>query len=434
MMRRRLLMTAPLAALAGCDTEKTPIVGKQIPILPDTNGISVAADAPPVDVPAAVTTPEWPQVLVGPDHTPGNIAGPSGLRQAWRTSIGEAGGYRQPLQASPVVAAGRIFTMDADGVVAAWSPTNGTQMWRRVTRPKHVSVTNIGGGIGYDAGTVYASTGYSELLAIDAASGNVRWRQPLDYPARSAPSIAGGIVAVVTQNDLLLTFDPASGTPGWRFTGRIISSPTSVAAAGTPAFDSGILVAGFSSGMLAALDASSGTPLWEQSMASSYGQASPLDFSDIVAPPVITGGVVYAIGLGNTALAMDLHSGAKVWQHDVTGTQAFYVAGDFGYVLDVAQNLSAVHLGDGLVCWTTQLPNFRNMKKHKGTPRGWNGPIMVNGQLLLTSSLGELISVDPATGAYGAMTKIAGPADLAPIATGAAVLLLTRDATLTAFS
>ncbi len=434
MMRRRLLMTAPLAALAGCDEPKVPIVGKQIPILPDTNGISVAADAPPVSVPAAVTLDEWPQVLVGPAHAPGNIAGPGGLRQAWRTSIGAGGGYRQPLQGSPVVAGGRIFTMDADGVVAALAPTSGAQIWRRVTRPKHVSVENIGGGIGYDAGTVYASTGYSELLAIDAASGNIRWRQPLDYPARSAPTIAGGIVAVVTQNDLLLTFDPASGTPGWRFTGRIMSSPTSVAAAGAPAFDSGILIAGFSSGTLTALDAGSGTPLWEQSMASSYSQASPLDFSDIVAAPVIAGGVVFAVGLGNVALAVDLHSGAKVWQHDVTGTQPIYVAGDFGYLLDVAQNLTAIHLADGLVSWTTLLPNFRNMKTHKGTPRGWNGPIMVNGQLLLTSSLGELISVDPVTGAYGAMTKLAGPADLPPVATGAAVLLLSRDATLTALS
>jgi outer membrane protein assembly factor BamB len=333
-----------------------------------------------------------------------------------------------------VVAGGRVFTMDANGVVAAFSATSGNQLWRRPTRPKHVTEQNLGGGIGWDSGVVYAGTGYSELLAIDAGNGAILWRQELDFPARSAPTIAGGVVAVVTQNDLLLTFDPASGTPGWRFSGQVTSITTSVAVTGAPAYDSGILVAGFSSGTLAALDANSGTPVWEQSMASTYGQASPLDFSDVVAPPVIADGVVYAVGLGQTALAIDLHSGAKVWEHDVSGTQAICVAGGFAYLLDTSQTLAAIHADDGLVSWSLQLPMFRNMKKKKGA-RAFNGPIMVNGQLLFTTSLGEVQFVDPAAGALGPLHKITGgPADLAPIVVDGAMLLLTRNAQLTAYS
>jgi outer membrane protein assembly factor BamB len=256
----------------------------------------------------------------------------------------------------------------------------------------------------------------------------------LDYPARSAPTIAGGIVSVVTQNDLLLTFDPGSGAPGWRFTGKVTESPTSVAASGAPAFDSGILVAGFSSGTLAALDANSGTPVWEQSLSSAFGQASPLDFSDIVAAPVIAGGVVYAIGLGQTALAIDLHSGAKVWERDVSGTSPLYVAGGFLFLLDTHQELAAIHADDGLVSWTLQLPYFRNMKKKK-TPRTFNGPVLVNGQLLFTTNLGELVTVDPVAGTLGTITKLAGgPADLAPLAAGGKLLVLTRDAALTAYT
>ncbi len=299
-------------------------------------------------------------------------------------------------------------------------------------RPKHVSAQNLGGGIGYDNGVIYASTGFSELLSIDAGSGKINWRQPLDFPARSAPTIAGGLVAVVIQNDLLLTFDPVSGTPGWRFTGKVTDSPTSVAVSGAPAYDSGILVAGFSSGTLAGLDANSGTPLWEQSLASSFGQASPLDFSDIVAPPVISNGVVYAIGLGNTAVAVDLHSGAKVWDRDVTGTDALCLAGDFAYLLTADQTLAAIHVDDGLVSWMTALPTFQNMKKKH--PRSWNGPMLVNGHLLLTSDLGDLLSVDPVTGTAGNMSKLAGPADMLPIAANGALLMLTRDAILTSYS
>ena len=444
-MRRRAALTLAFATgLTACTTPKTKISGVQIPVLPPASGLSADAGAPPVTVPPATALADWPQILAGPAHAPGNIAGPAAIAQSWRAGIGAPGGYRQPLQSSPIAAAGRIYTMDANGTISAYAQADGSQQWRRPTRPKHSSNQALGGGIGYDAtldgGTIYAATGYAELLALDAGTGAVKWRQKLDYPGRSAPTIAatsaGVIVALVTQNDLLLTFDAISGTPGWRFIGKVTQSPTSVVVTGAPAYDSGIFVAGFSSGTLAALDAPSGTPLWEQSMASSFGQASPLDFSDVVAPPVIANGVAYAIGLGQTSLAIDLHSGAKVWERDVSGTQAFYLAGGFAYLLDADQKLAAIHADDGLISWITQMPAFHNMKTKSG-PRLWNGPIMVDGQLLFTSSRGELGRVDPATGALIAIDKLAGPAapiDLPPIVAASKLLVLTRAGVLTAYS
>ncbi len=432
-LRRRTALMLSVGALAGCGGSKKPaIIGTQIPVLPETLGLDVAVDAPPVTIPAATALAAWPQFFAGPAHAPGNAAAPTGLKTAWTARVGVGGGYRQPLQASPVLAEGKVFAMDANGNVSAFSAASGTEIWKVFTRPKHTSVANIGGGIGYDSGTVYASTGYSELLSIDAGSGKINWRQELDFPARSAPTIAGGIVAVVTQNDLLLTFDAVAGTPGWRFIGKVTDSPTSVAVTGAPAYDAGIFVAGFSSGTLAALDAASGTPIWEQSFASSFGQASPLDFSDIVAAPVIAGGVVYAIGLGKTMLAIDLRSGAKVWERDTAGNQTICAAGGFVFVMNTAQILAAIHADDGLVCWTTQMPPYVNEKKKK-KPIAWTGPVMVNSLLLLTSDHGEMAFVDPVSGAITGRSKIAGPADLSPIAAGGFLVQLTRDATLTAY-
>jgi outer membrane protein assembly factor BamB len=329
---------------------------------------------------------------------------------------------------------GQVFAMDSDAAVTARSAADGRQSWRRVTRPKHATEQNIGGGIGYDGGRIYASTGYGELLALDAASGNILWRQALDFPTRTAPVIAGGLVAVVVQNDLLLTFDARTGTPGWRFSGTISGGGgAAVGVTGAPAYADGILVAGFSSGTLAALDANSGTPVWEQSLASSFGQASSLDFSDIVASPVIAGGVVYAIGLGNTAMAVDLHSGAKVWTHSASGTQAFCLAGAFAYLVDKNQTLYAIHADDGLTSWSLDLPYYHNPKKHK-RPLLWTGPLLVSGNLLLTSNFGDVVLVDPVAGKIRASTKLSAPTDIGPIAAGGLLLQLTRDGKLTAFA
>jgi outer membrane protein assembly factor BamB len=433
MMRRRSALTLSALLLASCATKKTPIIGKQIPVLPQTDGMDVAQDAPPVSVPPETMLDSWPQSLANPAHAPGNVAGPLTLRKHWVSEVGQAGGLRQPLQASPLLAGGHVFTQDANGAVTAVSAADGSHVWHTVTRPKHASEPNLGGGIAFDGARIYASTGYGELLALDAGSGKILWRQTLDFPTRTAPTVAGGLVALVTQNDLLLTFDAGSGTPGWRFTGQVGDPPVAaVAVTGAPAYADGILVAGFSSGMLAALDANSGTPIWEQSLSSASGQASTLDFSDIVAAPVIADGVVYAIGLGDTAMAVDLHSGAKVWTHGVSGHQAFCLAGGFAFVMDQMQNLYAVHADDGLVSWTLQLPLYVKPKKKKG-PKNWSGPVMVSGKLLLTSDAGEIAIVDPVAGLLSSISKLGAPADMTPIAAGGQLIQLTRDAKLTAY-
>jgi len=433
MMRRRTASTLMLGLLASCATTKPKIVGTQIPVLPQTGGLEVAVDAPPVSLPAPAVLADWPQPLANAAHAPGNVAGPTGLAPHWSADIGAGGGLRQPLQASPVLAGGQVFTMDANGAVVAVSATDGRHLWRTVTRPKHATEQNLGGGVAYDGGRLYASTGYGEVLALDAGSGRILWRQKLDFPTRTAPVVAGGLVALIVQNDLLLTFDAGTGTPGWRFTGTVgDAAPAAVAVSGAPAYADGILVAGFASGTLSALDANSGTPLWEQSLAASFGQASALDFSDIVAAPVIANGVVYAIGLGGTLIAVDLHSGAKIWTHSATGTEPFCLVGGFAFMLDKTQTLFAIHADDGLVSWSLQMPPFHNMKKHK-EPILWTGPVMVNGLLLLTNSEGEIALVDPVAGTIQATRKLEGPADMPPIAAGGLLVQLTRDATLTAY-
>jgi outer membrane protein assembly factor BamB len=432
--RAMLMMTAAMAplALAGCDdTKKVKIAGLQVPVLPVTAPLEPAVDAPAVKIPAATALADWPQYMANTEHAPGNAAGPAGMTQSWRADIGEAGGYRQPLQASPVLAEGKVFTMDANGNVSAFSANGGARLWRTYTRPKHTTVINIGGGIGYDSGILYASTGYSELLAIDPASGKINWRQTLDFAPRSAPSIGDGLVAVICQNDLLLTFDAKSGAPGWRFLGQVTPAAASAAVIGAPAIAAGIVVAGFSSGTLAALNANSGTPVWEQSFAASY--AGTVSFSDITAAPVIANGVVYAIGLGGSMQAIDLRSGAKVWERSAAGSQPIYAAGGFVFVLDANQKLAAIHADDGLVTWAVQIPNFKNMKKKKN-PIVWAGPMMLNGLLVLTSDHGDIAMVDPADGSIKSTAKIDGPADLPPIAAGGLLLQLTRNATLTAYS
>ncbi len=434
MMRRRTALSGlTLALLTACASTKTKIIGTQIPVVAADTGMDVAEDAPAVTLPPAAPLGSWPQSLADAAHAPGNIAAPLNFKPLWNADAGAPGGYRALLRASPLIANGQVFTMDSDAAVRAYALNDGHALWHTSTRPKHTSIHNMGGGIAYDSGTIYASTGYGEVLALDAASGKILWRQPLLLPARSAPLVAGSLVAVTIYNDVLMTFDTATGTPGWRFSGNAGQpNGAAVGIAGAPAYSDGIIVAGFSTGMLAGIDAQSGTPLWEQSLAAGYGQASALDFSDIVACPVIANGVVYAINLGDTFMAVDLHSGVKVWTKGAAGTNAPATAGGFIFLLDGQQMLYAVHADDGLVSWSLQLPAYKKPKS-KSKPILWTGPVLINGQLVVTNDHGEIAVVDAVAGKLTQTAKCGAPADMPPIAAAGVLLQLTRNAKLTAY-
>lgn len=64
--------------------------------------------------------------------------------------------------------------------------------------------------------TVFVGSATEELLALDAATGEVRWRAPLQNTVFSRPLVADGRVYVGGADYFLYAFDAASGTRLWR--------------------------------------------------------------------------------------------------------------------------------------------------------------------------------------------------------------------------
>jgi outer membrane protein assembly factor BamB len=439
---RRGAMLLPLGLLSGCGLfsgdffgpDKKPIPGVKIPVLPPHEPLKPDSAAPPVSLPAPVNLTAWPQAGAGPAHAPGPLALPSTIHQAWRTDIGAGGTYRRVLHAEPVVAGGRIFTMDANGFVDALDFRSGRRLWRRTMRPKHDNSFASGGGLGFSKGVLFVATGFGQMRALDPADGKSLWEKPLKQPARSAPTIGGGQVYVILLDNTLLALDAKDGGFAWRFPSS--SSANSMLGAGAPAYSQGIVVAGFGTGLLVGINAISGSAAWEQSLAAGYQGDNPLNVSSIVANPLITQNLVIATGLSGSTVAFDLHSGRRIWGRSGGGSQTPAVAGDWLFLLTSDQHLAAIHLPDGAVAWVTPLPAYKYPKHDKG-PIAWHGPLIANNRLLFTGDDDRLLVVDAVTGATlappGKSMKLNGPADQVPIAVDGALLILTRNAVLTAY-
>ena len=433
---RRAALLATLALLPGCSlydslfgTDKKPLPGERQAVLRSGRGLADATAARSVTAPPAVDQPEWPQSGGSPAHEGGHLAMPGGYGRAWTASIGESSGYRRRITAQPVVAGGRVFTMDADGVVAAFEAASGRGLWRTATEPNDGRSTNVGGGVAVFGDTVFAATGRAEMLALDAGNGAIRWRAPLGAPARSAPTIASDRLYVGTLDNQVLGLAIADGKRLWSY--QSPASETLVLGLPAPAYVDGIVIAGFGSGELVALRAASGTVVWADSLAAARGRTSISDLSAIRGMPTIKDGRVYAASYGGQLLANDLRSGRRLWELEVASGETPWVAGDWLFVVGTDAQVAAVNRADGAVAWITQLDRWENQAKQRD-PMTWAGPVLAGGRLFLGNSAGNAVLLDPANGAVASTFSLPGSLTLAPVVAGGTMYMVTDNATLVA--
>ncbi len=432
--RNALLLPLLLPALNACsafdwltDEEKKPIPGNREPVLASTRGLTID-NVDPVTLPPVVDNPNWLQYAGSVNHVGANYAG--GLTKFWTTTVGRGGNYRARFTAQPLIAGSRAYTMDTDGVVCAFELATGHQAWRSVTKPKKTHNSNIGGGIAIDGDHLYAVTGRGQLLALRLSDGTQAWHAELNSPARSAPLVSAGEITVVTVDQQLQAFSQADGKFLWSYQGTVSNTGT-IGQAGPAAAD-GVLVAGFESGELAAVRQGSGTLVWTDNMGGLKGQSTLSDFGSVRGAPIIDGGLVYGIGLGGLLAALDIRSGRRVWQRDVAGANTPWLAGDFLFLVSTDQKLAALSKEDGSVHWVTDLPRFQNPKRTKGLIT-WFGPTLVGGKLIVVSDHGKMAVLDATTGALVTSSTLPDTASTPASVAQGVVLILTDDATLTAY-
>ena len=423
----------PLAApLTGCglfgEAKKPILVGHRENVLSVGAGLTVdPADTTPISLPEPVAVAQWPQPGRVPSHLSVNAV-QSGMTRRWVARIGEGG----VLSAQPMVAEDRVYSMDGAGVISAFSLHTGTRVWRTPTKPKKMRSSNLGGGLSVAGGVVYVVDGVAESLALDADTGEIKWRVDVGTPGRSAPTIVGDRMVFGTIDDRLIALETATGRQIWAFSAT--QSETIVFGQPAPAIVDDVALAGFGSGDIAAVRMQTGEAVWTDTLGAGGGRNSIMDFSSIHGLPVIADGTAYAISLGRVLTAIDMRSGRRLWERTVSGKDNLIIAGDWLFVLSVEQQLACLDKSDGHVRWVTVLPRFRRTKVQKGAIV-WTGPVLADGKLLCVSDYAKqaMISVDALTGALGPTIKLKSPSRIAPVVAQGLLLVVTDDGKLTAY-
>ena len=436
-LSRRATLLAPLA-LAGCDMidgwlnpRKDPLPGKREPIGALRRGFSPDESAAKVSLPPPVRDTAWPQASGGPTHLMGQLSAGETLKQAWSADLGEGGGSRRKILAQPVVAGGVVFAMDSNAMITAFNLSSGTRLWRTPIVNEDLESSNVGGGLCWDGGTLYAVNGMAELLALDAAKGAIRWRHNIGVSARSAPTFADGKIFLTTLDSKLLALSPDDGHTLWSY--QATPTSTTELGSGAPAVSQGIVVAGFGSGEIAALRAETGAIIWTDALGIVEGRPTIVDFLAIRGDPVISNGLIYVTSLGGVTIAADLLTGRRAWERRVASANTLWIAGDWIFLVSTDQEAGVINAEDARIAWVVSLPRWENPDKKKD-PLTWYGPVLAGGRLIVVGGTGQALSLNPVTGeTMNTQTLSDVPSPFAPVVADETMLVVTQDGRLTAW-
>ena len=424
------LLLAVLAAvwLGGCSdwlgqAPPPPLPGERLPVLPLEAELATDAELAGRDfsLPLPRELVAWPQSGGGPDHAAHHVAAPGPLREVWRADIGAGESRSRRLLATPVVARGRVFVLDAETTLSALDAATGAVLWRVDVEPADEDEGGWGGGLAFDEGRLVVATGYGEVIMLDAENGEERWRARLDAPLRTAPTVAADRVYVVSPTNTLSVLDAASGDLLWSHRG--IEEIAGLLGGGGPAVSGSLVVVAYSSGEIYALRAENGQSVWFDTLGFSGLAGSLAALDDVNGHPVIDAGQAVAASHGGRMAAIDLATGARVWERELTSVQSPWVAGDLLFIVTVDARVACLLRRNGRVLWVTSLPQFEDPEDREDLIL-WSGPVLAGGRLLLAGSDGVLAEIAPLSGEILALRALGDGLPVAPVPAGGAVHLL----------
>jgi len=331
----------------------------------------------------------------------------------------------------------RIFVGSSDRGLYALRAENGSQIWRFETlgfvqcAPLYDPVEDV----------VYFGSNDGALYKVSARDGALRWRFMSNAEVSRRPVLSNGVLYAMNANDTLLAIEPATGKLRW-FQHRSPAAGMEVAGYAGPLVSRGKVYVGFSDGNVMAYDAASGAERWQPvDLAAEAEQTlgevpQQLDVDTTpVANTLSTGPVVYVANYAGGVFALDAETGVQVWSNTaVAGVSELtlwrepaHVRRDGGPPEPERTLLIASSGTSGL--WGLDPENGRELWRRAVPSGGVSAPVAINGALLMTATKLGVFLVSPLGGELIDGIHVADGASMTPSALGSRAFVMTNGGT-----
>jgi outer membrane protein assembly factor BamB len=272
---------------------------------------------------------------------------------------------------SPVVAQGAVYFGSGDGNLYALDAASGELRWKFATGDVvHASPA-------FASGTLYFGSWDSYFYAVDAASGKEKWRihggeDPVIHNQvgfQSSPAVVEGVVYTGCRDSNVYAMDAATGKEKWRFNNQmswVNSTPTVVKGK--------VLFATSDSSLFHIADATTGKPVLHQ-------QLKAYVFSS----PAVADDVVYLGLLNGTLEARDLNTGELLWEFQTEASRQ-----NRNWVLTAERKFNAPMIFSSQ--WREAATSALDLQSTVGS--FFSSPLIVNGVVYAGSTDGYLYALE----------------------------------------
>ena len=434
------VITGAAFLLSACEEAEVILPGKredvrsvlQTELVTDGSSAFVANEARNIALGNETVNADWAQGIGTQEYRVANAALGANPKLLWSAKIGAGDSRKQRITADPVIADGLIYTLDASSLVSATS-TTGATIWSRDVRPERDSDGDAtGGGLVVYQGVVFVSIGYGELVALDAATGDLRWTQQLDATGSGQPVAYDGLVYVLAGDDTGWAIEADSGRIAWRIGGS--ESVANVLGAPAPIIADDLAIFGFGSGELQAVFRRGGLRRWDASVLGERPGRALSKVDDVTGSPVANNGVLYAGNQAGRMIAVEVNSGNRIWTASEGAIGPMWPTGDSVFAVTDRNELVRLDASDGTKIWGYKLPNFvKDRPRRISEVFAHHGPILAGGRVFVTSNDGKIRGFDPRDGSLVNSIDIPSGATTSAAVAGGTLYVVGKNGQLHAF-
>ncbi len=332
------------------------------------------------------------------------------LIEAWKGDTGDAAGHLF----RPLANGDDVFAAGGSQVVRIAVPTGAT-VWKADTGVK------LSAGVGAGQGLVLAGSGKGDLLALDQASGQVRWNVTLSSEVTGQLLAVADSVIARTGDGRVHGLAVADGSRKWLYTRNLPA--LSLRGSGGMVVRDDVLYVGFPGGKLVALNAANGAQLWEATVALARGATELERVADVMGNPVVDERQVCAVAYQGRVACFDRRTGAPLWSRDTSSNSGLAMDERNVYVTDDKDAVTAYDKTSGRAGW----------RQDKLVRRQVTAPLALGAWVVVADGEGYVHVLSADDGSFVARAKVDSSVRTAAVDIGPGFAVQTTKGSVVAF-
>ena len=435
-MQNKLLLILILSVFFGCSSDKDIELQNAVNIFDNKNTLPV------------ITNTEIKNTILDNVRDTKNIPNAKSynltntfvkfpLKKIWQVNTNQSIDNKNPFLPDPIYLSENLFLLNNYGILFKIETNNGKVLWKKSIF-KNLEDTIIGtpalsGKLSSDGTiTIYAHNGFDEILALNGANGEIKWKKKHSLPFRGGITSSKGSVFVSDFDGNFLSIDDENGKTNWNtFLGSdynsIYTTARSIIA------QNKIVVPG-TGGTFFVLSSDNGDVLWSENISSNKQLPKIFHSGDIIANPIYHEGIIYIVSQSGFTAAFDINSSEELWNIPVGGLDTPTLSGNTIFVNGHMGLLAAIDIVSGKLRWKKKYSSYINENSLFSDKEIaiYKGPTLVNYKILLSNLDGLINILDANNGKEISSLKIDKLA-LPPIPADKKIFFLTASGKLLAY-